>query len=78
MSLAERLITPPKTVARCKFASWIDTLNKEDAAAVKRALTDQNWPITPLMKVLLADGCPVREGRVRDHRRGECLTCGPL
>jgi hypothetical protein len=78
MSLAERLSTPPKAVAKCGFASWMNTLAETDRKAVWAACDNiQGWSIGALVEVLAADGCPVAENRVRDHRFGRCKSCGP-
>jgi hypothetical protein len=76
MSLAERATTPKKPIhgTPCSVGELLATLDKAEAHAL-RTMLDAPWRVWPHLHVeeaCRAEGHPVGQGQVGQHRRQAC------
>ena len=57
---------------KCTFCTFLETLPKPEAEAVKVKVADKNITSSSLSRVLRANGYNLSEGVVSRHRRGDC------
>lgn len=74
MSLAAALAANKTSLKgpRCTVCTIIDTLTKDDAAALKQAMTDATFTGAGISRALKAEGHAVSGAAVMRHRKGEC------
>lgn len=70
--LAAPPVPPP---AKCGFRDWFVLQSEKDQEAIEKALANPQWNAVDLTKALKPKGLPVKESRLKAHRRGEC-SCG--
>ena len=57
---------------RCALCTVIDTLNKDDATAVKNAINDATFTGAAISRALKSEGHKISGPVVMRHRKGEC------
>ena len=76
MSLREALAAqaPKSGGVTCHLCQAMESMTKEDVAALEEALADRRFAGTMIARALESDGYRVTVGSVRRHRRGECAA----
>jgi hypothetical protein len=57
---------------RCTFCTFINTLSKAEAEALKARIEDKNITSSSLSRVLKANNHDISDGVISRHRRGDC------
>lgn len=64
----------PKRGLVCHLCEAMETMTKDDRAAIQEALDDPRMRGTMIARALVDTGYEVTVGSVRRHRRGECAS----
>lgn len=72
MSIRDQLVELAKPKFHCSCCDWLAGRSDDDRAAVDEWLTDPNRSVAALVKVLRAEGLPVKVQQFRRHVQ-ECV-----
>ncbi|CAB5216972.1 hypothetical protein UFOVP199_21 [uncultured Caudovirales phage] len=74
MSLAAALAANKSSLKgpRCTICTLMDTLTKDDAAALRTAMADVTFTGAGISRALKAEGHTISGASVMRHRKGEC------